>query len=42
MGKNQDPGSRTNIPDPQHCFKLQENIVVGNKEWTPWRREKEV
>ncbi len=20
MGKNQDPGSRINIPDPQHCF----------------------
>jgi hypothetical protein len=19
MGKNQDPGSGTNIPDPQHC-----------------------
>jgi hypothetical protein len=20
MGKNQDPGSGINIPDPQHCF----------------------
>ncbi len=30
MGKNQDPGSGTNILDPQHCFKLQENILVSN------------
>ncbi len=30
MGKNQDPGSGTNIPDPQHCFKLRENILVSN------------
>ncbi len=22
MGKNQDPGSGINIPDPQHCEKL--------------------
>jgi hypothetical protein len=21
MGKNQDPGSGINIPDPQHCYK---------------------
>jgi hypothetical protein len=25
MGKNQDPVSRTNIPDPQHCKKF--NII---------------
>jgi hypothetical protein len=22
MGKNQDPGSGINIPDPQHCLKV--------------------
>jgi hypothetical protein len=22
MGKNQDPGSGINVPDPQHCFAL--------------------
>jgi hypothetical protein len=26
MGKNQDPGSGTNIPDPQHCILLTPNI----------------
>ncbi len=26
MGKNQDPGSGINIPDPQHCLQLKENL----------------
>jgi hypothetical protein len=25
IGKNQDPGSGINIPDPQHCKKRQQN-----------------
>jgi hypothetical protein len=25
MGKNQDPGSGINIPDPQHCLQVTEN-----------------
>jgi hypothetical protein len=28
MGKNQDPGSGINIPDPQHCATL--GLGVGN------------
>ncbi len=30
MGKNQDPGSGINIPDPQHCLKL---IYKMNLTW---------
>jgi hypothetical protein len=28
--KHQDPGSRINIPDPQHCW-----ILVSKKHWIP-------
>jgi hypothetical protein len=28
MGKNQDPGSGINIPDPQHCIKYFKNIPI--------------
>jgi hypothetical protein len=33
MGKNQDPGSGINIPDPPHwmIFNLFENILIGTK-----------
>jgi hypothetical protein len=36
MGKNQDPGSRINIPDPQHCKK---HYFLQAKEEEPpkWR-----
>ncbi len=27
-GKNQDPGSGTNIPDPQHCQQIWYNLPV--------------
>jgi hypothetical protein len=31
MGKNQDPGSGINIPDPQHCEKgTLGRVVLGN------------
>jgi hypothetical protein len=29
MGKNQDPGSRINIPDPQHCLQDGEHAQRG-------------
>jgi hypothetical protein len=29
MGKNQDPGSGINIPDPQHIFLLYKEIQMG-------------
>jgi hypothetical protein len=33
MGKNQDPGSGINIPDPQHCSSVFDigKISVGKK-----------
>ncbi len=31
MGKNQDPGSGINIPDPQHCFWVPEKCGLGVK-----------
>ncbi len=33
MGKNQDPGSGINIPDPQRCEKQNVNILVHVKIW---------
>ncbi len=30
MGKNQDPGSGINIPDPQHC-KLEMEVCIAEK-----------
>jgi hypothetical protein len=30
MGKNQDPGSGINIPDPQHCFCFSHENKVKN------------
>jgi hypothetical protein len=30
MGKNQDPGSGINIPDPQHCGILDEKLIIYN------------
>jgi hypothetical protein len=29
MGKNQDPGSGINIPDPQHCFPEMEFLDIN-------------
>ncbi len=29
-GKNSDPGSRINIPDPQHCYRYQDGYMDGN------------
>ncbi len=31
MGKNQDPGSGINIPDPQHCSKQTKQILGSNR-----------
>jgi hypothetical protein len=31
MGKNQDPGSGINIPDPQHCFQGRIRIRTEEK-----------
>ena len=28
MGKNQDPGSRINIPNPQHCIKVKPLNII--------------
>jgi hypothetical protein len=30
MGKNQDPGSGINIPDPQHCSNLCLTLELGH------------
>ncbi len=34
MGKNQDPGSGINIPDPQHCFQSGGKVRVFGSPWT--------
>ena len=34
MGKNQDPGSGKNIPDPQHCFQAAAAAAGGRQPGT--------
>jgi hypothetical protein len=39
MGKNQDPGSGINNPDPQHCYLVPEAVIILMQvrimAWTP-------
>ncbi len=36
MGKNQDPGSGINIPDPQHCFAS----IISVRSTSLWKKER--
>jgi hypothetical protein len=35
MGKNQDPGSGINIPDPQHCVRQDNTIMTEDEQLSP-------